>query len=207
MIKEIVISGPDARNVVTSAVTLAAAGRIDHGYAALIAPGVGAAPTETVRCWVVISSSPIPTPTTVQPDIAVAMDHRAAVSCWRLLKPKGCLFFNSETPIALTRRGLCRVACLNCRRIAAELGAPELAFLVMLAGMAKHTELVTGSTLRKAYRRKFSRLGNDELQLRDLALEKGFTEGDLAFYGHPADADAEPTSTSSTVRKPFPVAL
>jgi len=206
MMKEILISGPDRTNVVLSAITLAAAGIIDHGYAGMAPPGVGVDPKDTVRCSVVISSSPVVPPTIAQPDVAIAMDYRAALSSWQLLKPEGCLFFNAGSPVALTRRGLCRVACLNCGAIAKELGDPKLGFLVMLAVMVKRTGLVAESTLREAHRRKFARLGDEQVRLRDLILERGFREGELAFYGRPASA-TEAASALSAGKKPLVAAV
>jgi Pyruvate/2-oxoacid:ferredoxin oxidoreductase gamma subunit len=206
MIKEILISGPDGRNVVSSAITLAAAGVIDHGYAALAPPGVGVGPKDTVHCPLVISSSPVMATTIPQPDAAIAMDYRAALSSWQLLKPEGCLFVNAGSPVALTRRGLCRVACLNCTAIAKEVGDPKLGFLVMLAVMVKHTGLVTESTLREAHRRKFASLGNKQLRLRELVLEKGFRDAELAFYGSPASA-TKPSSVLPAGKEPVVAAV
>jgi Pyruvate/2-oxoacid:ferredoxin oxidoreductase gamma subunit len=135
------------------------------------------------------------------------MDHQAALSSWQLLKPGGCLYFNADSPIPLGTRSLCRVACVNCTVIARELGEAVLAPLVMLAAMARHTGVLAEATLKKAHRRKFARLGDEQLRLHDLALERGFTEGELVSYERLGNVETKTVTALSVGRRAFPVAI
>jgi 2-oxoglutarate ferredoxin oxidoreductase subunit gamma len=91
-----------------------------------------------------------------------------------ILKENGILLFNKTLIKSTPRRTDITVLPVEASALAEELGQGRIASMVMLGAMAKKSNLLKLTTLKKAQRNRFTKANDEQLTLNDSALEKGY---------------------------------
>lgn len=174
MTREIIIAGFGGQGVVSSGILLAHAG-LQEGKNVTFFPSYGAEMRGgTANCSVVVSSDPIASPVVTNPDIVVIMNEPSLAKFEPTVKPGGLLFYNKTLIHSQPKRTDIAVIPIEANAVAEELGQGRIANMVMLGGVAKKTGLVKLESLFKAQRKSFGKAKEEQLQLNDKALERGY---------------------------------
>ena len=174
MTKQIIIAGFGGQGIVSSGIILAHAGMIEDRHVTFF-PSYGPEMRGgTANCSVVVSSEPVASPIFTDPDIVVLMNEPSLTRFEPMVKANGLLFFNKTLIKSKPKRKDIAVIPVEANAIAEELGQSRIANMVMLGVMAKKTELLKLETLKKAQRKRFTKANEEQLNLNDKALEKGY---------------------------------
>lgn len=128
----------------------------------------------TANCSVVISDEPIGSPVISEPEIIVAMNRPSLERFERMLKPGGTLFYNSSLINIKPKRTDIKIMAIPASDIAAELGNPRVANMVVLGAILQSTGIVNIDTVTKVLQEKvFTGKKQNLVPLNRKALEKG----------------------------------
>jgi 2-oxoglutarate ferredoxin oxidoreductase subunit gamma len=174
MTSEIIIAGFGGQGIVSSGIILAHAGLLEDKHVTFF-PSYGAEMRGgTANCSVVVSSDPVASPIVANPDIVIAMNEPSLLRFEPILKENGILLFNKTLIKSTPRRTDITVLPVEASALAEELGQGRIASMVMLGAMAKKSNLLKLTTLKKAQRNRFTKANDEQLTLNDSALEKGY---------------------------------
>ncbi len=174
MTRELIIAGFGGQGVVSSGIILAHAGMLEDQHVTFF-PSYGAEMRGgTANCSVVISSEPVASPIVAEPDILIIMNEPSLIRFEPQLKPQGLLLYNKTLIKSEPKRTDITIIPVPANAIAEELGQGRIANMVMLGVMAKKTTLLKLDTLKKAQRVRYKKASEEQLNLNDQALERGY---------------------------------
>ncbi len=175
MTSEIIIAGFGGQGIVSSGIILAHAGMIEEKHVTFF-PSYGAEMRGgTANCSVVVSSEPVASPIVANPDIVIAMNEPSLLRFEPTIKENGILLYNKTLIRSIPSRKDITVLPIEASAVAEELGQGRIANMVMLGAMVKKSKLLTIATLKKAQRKRFTKAKDEQLELNDSALEKGYS--------------------------------
>lgn len=173
MYQGIRISGFGGQGVVSAGILLAEAG-LCEGKNVSWFPSYGAEMRGgTANCSVVISGREVASPIVTHPDTVIVMNEPSLAKFEPLLKKGGNLIINSSLVHTKPKRKDINIICVECNKIAGELGNAKVANLVALGAFTKITKAVTTESIVKSMPKVFKRANAQILALNEKALAKG----------------------------------
>lgn len=173
MYQGIRISGFGGQGVVSAGILLAQAGLAESKNVSWF-PSYGAEMRGgTANCSVVISGRGVASPIVTHPDTVIVMNEPSLAKFEPLVKKGGTLIINSSLVHTKPKRQDINVICVECNKIADELGNTKVANLVALGAFAKVTKAVTTEAIAKSMPKVFKRANAKMLSLNEKALAKG----------------------------------
>jgi 2-oxoglutarate ferredoxin oxidoreductase subunit gamma len=127
----------------------------------------------TANCTVIISDEEIGSPLTRHPTAALVLNPPSFDRFEPAMKKDGVLVVNTSLVSTQSKRGDLRVVYAPANDIAAELGATQLANVVMLGALVQATGLVKFETLDHVLDEHISARHRDKLELNKRALRRG----------------------------------
>ena len=103
----------------------------------------------TANCTVIVSDKPISSPLIFESDCVMAMNLPSMIKFEPTLKPGGVLLVNESLIHQDTKRDDITVYKIAANDLAAELGNPLVANMIMLGAFARATGIVSPDTLEK----------------------------------------------------------
>lgn len=178
MAKEIICAGFGGQGVLTAGMLLINAG-MEQGQNVTFYPSYGSEMRGgTANCTVKVSEKLIASPTTKHPDIALTMNTPAVEKFENQVKSGGLLLVNSSiTADDRTYRDDITVVKIPATDIAAELGNPKGANLVMLGALATHSDLFTVEYMEQAIVSFFEKKGKGKFNDKNVACYRRGVEG------------------------------
>ncbi len=174
MTKEIIIAGFGGQGIVSSGIILGHAGLFENKNVTFF-PSYGAEMRGgTANCSVVISTEPVASPIVADPDIVIVMNEPSLTHFEPMVKPGGTLFVNKTLIKSRPKRTDITIIPIEANAIAEELGQGRIANMVMLGALIKNTKMLSLETLKKAQRERFVKSSEEQLNLNDKALERGY---------------------------------
>ncbi|MBM3127747.1 MAG: 2-oxoacid:ferredoxin oxidoreductase subunit gamma [Chloroflexi bacterium] len=127
----------------------------------------------TANCTVIISDEEIGSPLTRHPTGALVLNPPSFDRFEPAMKTDGVLIVNSSLVATQSKRGDLRVVYVAANDIAAELGAIQLANVVMLGALVQATGMLRFETLDHVLDEHISARHRDKLPLNKQALRRG----------------------------------
>ena len=177
MKKELFMAGHGGQGVVLMGSLLARAA-MGEGKEVTFFPTYGAEVRGgTANCSLIISTLEIASPVVDRPDVLVVMNERSLHVHGPRLMEGGLLFLNRSLIPTEPDRDDVTVIPVTAGEIAAELGAPRVANMVMLGATAAVTGVVERSTLRKALQEALPKHHHHLLDINLQAMDRGAAYG------------------------------
>jgi 2-oxoglutarate ferredoxin oxidoreductase subunit gamma len=127
----------------------------------------------TANCTVIISDEEIGSPLTRHPTAALVLNPPSFDRFEPAMKKDGVLVVNTSLVSTQSQRGDLRVVYAPANDIATELGAMQLANVVMLGALVQATGIVKFETLDHVLDEHISARHRDKLELNKRALRRG----------------------------------
>jgi len=129
----------------------------------------------TANCTVIVSDKQISSPLVFESDVVVAMNLPSMLKFVPTLKPGGILLRNKSIIHQDPKRSDIMVYDIDANEMAAELGNPRVANMIVLGAFARTTYTVSAENLEAVIRTTFSAKGADlvELNLKAFNLWQG----------------------------------
>ena len=124
-------------------------------------------------CGVVISNRAISCPLITEPTAAIAFNQSSLDALEPLVQPGGCLIFNSSLVDRKPERRDLTVMGLPANELAAEIGIPQAANMVLLGALVEATGIVDRESLLSALQEGLPEAKHNLLPLNREALAKG----------------------------------
>ena len=173
MHEEIVITGFGGQGVLFAGQLLAYAGVADGLHVTWI-PSYGPEMRGgTANCQVIVSSEEIGSPLTAHPTAAIVLNTPSMEKYEPLIKPGGLLLLDSSLVTRRTSRYDIREMAVAAKEIAASLGCPQAANVVMLGALAAVTGIVRIEILERALKEKLGERHADTYEANKRALSCG----------------------------------
>lgn len=173
MKREIIIAGFGGQGVMSVGKTLVEAG-MDEGLEVSWVPSYGPEMRGgTANCAVILAPDPIGSPLVTEPTELIAMNGPSLAKFEDQVQPGGIIFINGMDihPRTVPEGG--RVINVPCGEVAARLGNPKVANMVMLGAYIGATQALNPDTLKEMIRRKFTGPKAKLVELNLAALEEG----------------------------------
>jgi 2-oxoglutarate ferredoxin oxidoreductase subunit gamma len=179
MQEEIIISGFGGQGVLFAGQLLAYAA-LEEGRHVTWIPSYGPEMRGgTAHCTVIISDDEIGSPLVSHPTAALVLNPPSMELYAPLVKPKGVLIGDSTLITQRANRDDIREIDLPAKDIAAELGNPQIANVVMVGALLSATSVLKTETLEKILDEHLGERHRAALEPNKLALRRG------AEYGQP----------------------
>ena len=177
MKREIIIAGFGGQGVMSIGKTLVEAGMAENLEVSWV-PSYGPEMRGgTANCSVILSSDPIGSPIISHPSELIAMNEPSLAKFEGSVVPGGTIFINgTDIDPGHVPEGV-RVIRVPCMEIAAKLGNPKVANMVMLGAYIGATKALKPETLREMIRHKFTGAKAKLVPLNLEALEQGLKCG------------------------------
>jgi len=173
MKREIVIAGFGGQGVMSIGKSLVEAG-LQEGLEVSWVPSYGPEMRGgTANCSVILSPNTIGSPIVYNPTELIAMNGPSLVKFRADVVPGGIVFLNSDTVSESVERDDVKVIRVPCDSIAAELGNPKVANMVMLGAYIAATKALNPETLRDMIRHMFAGRKEKLIPLNMEALDRG----------------------------------
>ncbi len=127
----------------------------------------------TASCTVVISDVPVGSPVVSMPEIAVVMNRPSLEKFGPTVKKGGYLFINSSLIDIRSGRSDIKEILVPCNDIAAKLGNPRSANIVMLGALIGKTKVISEAAIRGRIEYAFQKKGEEVVKLNYTAFEAG----------------------------------
>jgi len=127
----------------------------------------------TANCTVVISDDEIGSPLVRRPGAAIVLNSPSFERYEPLVQKDGILFVNASIIDGVSERSDIRTVPIHANEIAAELGAVQLANVVMVGALAITTGAVNVETLSRVIEEHLSARHRDKLEANRQALQRG----------------------------------
>lgn len=127
----------------------------------------------TANCSVVVSNKPIASPVITSPNALLVFNKPSLIKFEKNVAPNGILLINSSLIETKTERKDVRVAYIDTLKIAAEIGEPRVANMVMLGAYIKMSGIVSKASVESVIEDKFAHKPK-VIPLNKLALEAGY---------------------------------
>jgi 2-oxoglutarate ferredoxin oxidoreductase subunit gamma len=193
MHEEIIIAGFGGQGVLFAGQLLAYAGVAEGRHVTWI-PSYGPEMRGgTAHCTVIISDEEIGSPLVRNPSALVALNPPSMEKYEPLVKPGGVLVVDSALVSQRSEREDIREIDLPAKDIAAELGVPQVANVVMLGALIQATGVVGSNTLEKVIEEHLGERHRSKLGANKQALSRG---GGYARRSAELDGNAAPNYIS-----------
>ena len=127
----------------------------------------------TASCTVVVSDKPIGSPVISSPEIVVVMNRPSLEKFGPQVRKDGYLFINSSMIDVRSGRNDIKEILVPCNDLAAKVGNPRSANIVMLGALIKKTEIISEAAIRGRIEYAFKKKGTDLIKLNNTALDEG----------------------------------
>lgn len=173
MLHNIIISGFGGQGVMAMGKTLAEAG-MKEGVNVSWLPSYGPEMRGgTANCNVVLSSEPVISPVVLDANELIAMNKPSLAKFEKAIVPGGMLFVNSSIIEIKAERSDITAYYVPCNDIAAELGNPKVANMVMLGAFIEATKVLKVETIREMLTHIFTGPKANLVELNIEALRRG----------------------------------
>ncbi len=173
MLHEIVISGFGGQGALFAG-QLLAYGALEEGWHVTWIPSYGPEMRGgTANCTVIISDEEIGSPLTRHPTAAIVMNLPSYERFEPLIAPGGVLVVNASLIAQKSQRADIRIIYAPANDIAAELGAAQMANVVLVGAMLAATGALQFETLDQVLDKHISARHRDKLELNKRALRRG----------------------------------
>ncbi len=173
MHEEIIISGFGGQGVLFAGQLLAYSGVADGLHVTWI-PSYGPEMRGgTAHCEVVISSEEIGSPLTDHPTAAIVLNTPSMEKYEPMIKPGGVLLLDSSLISRRTTRHDIREIAIPAKEIAASLGLPQAANMIMVGALAAVTGIIHIETIEGVLQQKLGKRHADTLEANKHALRCG----------------------------------
>lgn len=173
MLHNIIISGFGGQGVMAMGKTLAEAG-MKEGVNVSWLPSYGPEMRGgTANCNVVLSSEPVISPVVLDASELIAMNKPSLTKFEKAIVPGGMLFVNSSIIEIKAERSDITAYYVPCNDIAAELGNPKVANMVMLGAFIEATKVLKVETIREMLTHIFTGPKANLVELNIEALRRG----------------------------------
>ena len=173
MLHNIIISGFGGQGVMAMGKTLAEAG-MKEGVNVSWLPSYGPEMRGgTANCNVVLSSEPVISPVVIEASELIAMNKPSLAKFEKAIVPGGMLFVNSSIIEIKAERSDITSYYVPCNDIAAELGNPKVANMVMLGAFIEATKVLKVETIREMLTHIFTGPKANLVELNIEALRRG----------------------------------
>ena len=173
MLHNIIISGFGGQGVMAMGKTLAEAG-MKEGVNVSWLPSYGPEMRGgTANCNVVLSSEPVISPVVIEASELIAMNKPSLAKFEKAIVPGGMLFVNSSIIEIKAARSDITAYYVPCNDIAAELGNPKVANMVMLGAFIEATKVLKVETIREMLTHIFTGPKANLVELNIEALRRG----------------------------------
>lgn len=173
MLEEIIISGFGGQGALFAG-QLLAYGALEEGRHVTWIPSYGPEMRGgTANCTVIISDEEIGSPLVRNPSAAIVLNPPSFERFEPLVKPGGVLIVNTSLVQTTSRRTDIRVIPIPANEIAAELGTPQLANVVMVGALLEATGVLKFETLDKVLEEHISARHRDKIPANQQALRRG----------------------------------
>lgn len=127
----------------------------------------------TANCTVIVSDDEIGSPLVRRPSAAVVLNPPSFERYEPLVRPGGVLVSNASLISQVSHRTDLGLLALPANEIAAELGAAQMANVVLVGALIASTGVVKLETLDQVLEEHVSARHRDKLELNKLALRRG----------------------------------
>ncbi len=171
---EIIVAGFGGQGVLLSGQLLALAAMLE-GRQVTWFPSYGPEMRGgTANCSVIVSDEPIGSPVVEMADLVLAFNEQSLTSFENRLYPGGKIVYNCSLCTSVPQRGDIKAAAVPVTKLAAELGLPKAANMVMLgAALGAVKGLVKPQSLMEALTQKLGPTKKKLLPANQKALESG----------------------------------
>lgn len=170
---EIIISGFGGQGVLFAGQLLAYTGLAEGRHVTWI-PSYGPEMRGgTAHCTVIISDDEIGSPLVRNPDALLVLNPPSLDKYAPLVSPGGVLIVDSSLVTAGANRDDIQEIRLPAKEIAAELGVPQIANVVMLGALAQATGVARIETLEQVLQEHLGARHRDTLEANRRALRRG----------------------------------
>ncbi len=177
MHEEIIISGFGGQGVLFAGQLLAYAG-LEEGRHVTWIPSYGPEMRGgTAHCTVIISDEDIGSPVVRNPSIALVLNPPSMEKYAPLVKTGGALVLDSTLVATRANRADIREIALPAKDIAAELGVPQIANMVMVGALVGARGVVKIETLERVLEEHLGERHRDKLPVNKQALRRGVEYG------------------------------
>ncbi len=173
MHEEIIISGFGGQGVLFAGQLLAYAGLAEGKHVTWI-PSYGPEMRGgTAHCTVIISDEEIGSPLVRNPTAAMVLNPPSMTRYAPLVKPNGVLVLDSTLVTQRANRNDLREIALPAKDIAAELGYPQIANVVMIGALIGATGAIRPETVNQVMEERIGARHRDALEPNKRALMRG----------------------------------
>jgi len=173
MLQEIIISGFGGQGALFAG-QLLAYGALAEGRHVTWIPSYGPEMRGgTANCTVIISDEEIGSPVVRNPGVVIAMNPPSFERFEPLVKKGGILIVNASLVAAVSKRSDIRFIPIQANEIAAELGAAQMANVVLVGALIAATGVLEFETLDKALEEHISERHRDKIPANRQALRRG----------------------------------
>jgi 2-oxoglutarate ferredoxin oxidoreductase subunit gamma len=177
MLEEIVVSGFGGQGVLFAGQLLAYAGLAEGKHVTWI-PSYGPEMRGgTAHCTVIISDEEIGSPLVRHPSAVMVLNPPSMTRYAPLVKPNGVIISDSTLITERANRTDVREIALPAKDIAAGLGFPQIANVVMIGALIGATNVVKPETIEKVLEERTGARHRDALEPNKRALRRGVEYG------------------------------
>jgi 2-oxoglutarate ferredoxin oxidoreductase subunit gamma len=127
----------------------------------------------TANCTVIVSDDEIGSPLVRRPTAAIVLNPPSYDRYEPLIQKEGVLLSNASLITTTSKRTDIRAIAINANEIAAEIGAAQMANVVLVGALVAATGVVKIETLDRVLEEHVSARHRDKLELNKLALRRG----------------------------------
>lgn len=127
----------------------------------------------TASCTVVVSDKPIGSPVVSSPGIAVVMNRPSLDKFGPTVKKDGLLFINSSLVDVRSGRSDIKEILVPCNDLAAKLGNPRAANIIMLGALIGRTKMLSEAAIKARIEYTFKKKGDDLVKFNYKAFDEG----------------------------------
>jgi 2-oxoglutarate ferredoxin oxidoreductase subunit gamma len=170
---EIIISGFGGQGALFAGQLLAYAGLAEDKHVTWI-PSYGPEMRGgTANCTVIVSDDEIGSPLVHHPTAAIVLNPPSFERYEPLVKSNGVLLSNASLNSVTSKRTDIREYAIKANEIAAEMGLPQLANVILIGVLIAATDVVHVETLDKVLDEHVSARHRDKIELNKKALRRG----------------------------------
>lgn len=157
MTSEIIMSGFGGQGIMLIGQLMAYAGMLENKQVSWI-PSYGPEMRGgTANCSVIVSEEPIGAPIVTEPNALVAMNLPSLDKFEAVVQPNGIIIVNSSLIDKQVHRKDVKAFYIAANELAAELGNPKVANMVILGALIEATQAVNTENVLKAFSKMFAK--------------------------------------------------
>ncbi|MBU4485175.1 2-oxoacid:acceptor oxidoreductase family protein [bacterium] len=173
MYQGMIIAGFGGQGVVSAGILAAYAGTLEDKNVSFF-PSYGPEMRGgTANCSVVISTEEVASPIVTKPTSLIVMNEPSLVIFEQTVEPGGCMFVNSSLIKSKPKRNDIDIINVPVNDIAAEVGNPKSANMVMLGAFCKKTGALKLESIFNAIPHVFTKATKEMIDKNIAAIKKG----------------------------------